>query len=304
MAGLPISTRRASASRQRRRTRDRGEVHRLHALARAPEGDVDDLAADPGRLAVRPERDRRPADQADLRQVDPGQHNVYIADLMPTLFWTDAMFVISQKILGGSMKGAQSGDLADRSRRSGRSRTRTGQALHDLGEGPQDGVTGNARAAGAGGADAEGAAVGAVPLLRAVDSLLAFIFALPDRQGGRFLDAPRPGASGPFIGLDNYRNVIDDPTFRDAARHSALLLLAVPALLVISVAGVGAAVRPGARRGGSIAACCSCRTSWPCRSSASWPVTCSRCTASSTTCSRRSDSIGWRSTGSAASTTR
>ena len=25
---------------------------------------------------------------------------VYIADLMPTLFWTDAMFVASQKILG------------------------------------------------------------------------------------------------------------------------------------------------------------------------------------------------------------
>ena len=41
------------------------------------------------------------------------KHNVYIADLMPTLFWTDAMFVISQKILGGSMKGEQSGDLAD-----------------------------------------------------------------------------------------------------------------------------------------------------------------------------------------------
>jgi raffinose/stachyose/melibiose transport system substrate-binding protein len=42
------------------------------------------------------------------------KHNVYIADLMPTLFWTDAMFVISQKILGGNMKGAQSGDLADK----------------------------------------------------------------------------------------------------------------------------------------------------------------------------------------------
>ena len=40
------------------------------------------------------------------------KHNVYIADLMPGLFWTDAMFVISQKILGGSMKGAESGDYA------------------------------------------------------------------------------------------------------------------------------------------------------------------------------------------------
>jgi ABC-type glycerol-3-phosphate transport system substrate-binding protein len=41
-----------------------------------------------------------------------GDHNVYIADLMPTLFWTDAMFVISQKILGGEMKGEESGKLA------------------------------------------------------------------------------------------------------------------------------------------------------------------------------------------------
>jgi raffinose/stachyose/melibiose transport system substrate-binding protein len=42
------------------------------------------------------------------------KHNVYIADLMPGLFWTDAMFVISQKILGGSMKASQSGDYADK----------------------------------------------------------------------------------------------------------------------------------------------------------------------------------------------
>src|SRR3954454_19476799 len=41
-----------------------------------------------------------------------GRHNVYIADLMPTKFWTDAMFVASQKILAGSMTGAQAGELA------------------------------------------------------------------------------------------------------------------------------------------------------------------------------------------------
>jgi ABC-type glycerol-3-phosphate transport system substrate-binding protein len=41
-----------------------------------------------------------------------GKHNVYIADLMPTKFWTDAMFVASQKILAGSMTGEQAGDLA------------------------------------------------------------------------------------------------------------------------------------------------------------------------------------------------
>ena len=41
-----------------------------------------------------------------------GKHNAYIADLMPTKFWTDAMFVASQKILAGSMTGKQAGDLA------------------------------------------------------------------------------------------------------------------------------------------------------------------------------------------------
>jgi len=41
-----------------------------------------------------------------------GDRNVYIADMMPTLFWTDAMFVISQKILAGEMQGSESGKLA------------------------------------------------------------------------------------------------------------------------------------------------------------------------------------------------
>jgi raffinose/stachyose/melibiose transport system substrate-binding protein len=41
-----------------------------------------------------------------------GKHAVYIADLMPTKFWTDAMFVASQKILAGTLKGDKSGDLA------------------------------------------------------------------------------------------------------------------------------------------------------------------------------------------------
>jgi raffinose/stachyose/melibiose transport system substrate-binding protein len=41
-----------------------------------------------------------------------GAHNLYIANLMPTMFWKDAMFVISQKILAGEMTGAQSADKA------------------------------------------------------------------------------------------------------------------------------------------------------------------------------------------------
>ena len=41
-----------------------------------------------------------------------GDTNVYIADLMPTLFWTDAMFYNSQRILEGKQTGAQAGDRA------------------------------------------------------------------------------------------------------------------------------------------------------------------------------------------------
>ena len=69
------------------------------------------------------------------------KHNVYIADLMPTLFWTDAMFVISQKILGGNMKGSQSGDCADRiTQEVEEAEPGRGQALHDVGQGPEDRV--------------------------------------------------------------------------------------------------------------------------------------------------------------------
>ena len=39
-------------------------------------------------------------------------NNVYIPDLMPSLFWTDAMFVAAQKVLGGEMTGEQTGELA------------------------------------------------------------------------------------------------------------------------------------------------------------------------------------------------
>lgn len=41
-----------------------------------------------------------------------GDHNVYVADLMPTLFWTDAMFKISQDVLGGKLQGSESGAVA------------------------------------------------------------------------------------------------------------------------------------------------------------------------------------------------
>lgn len=43
------------------------------------------------------------------------------------------------------------------------------------------------------------------------------------------------GASGAFIGLDNYRQVLEDPVFSLSLKHNGQLLLAVPILLVISI---------------------------------------------------------------------
>lgn len=65
--------------------------------------------------------------------------------------------------------------------------------------------------------------------------LIAFIFAYPVAKmidySTRYPDDPR----GARVGTRNYRLAFEDPTFRDAAKHSALLLLAVPILLAISV---------------------------------------------------------------------
>jgi ABC-type glycerol-3-phosphate transport system substrate-binding protein len=41
-----------------------------------------------------------------------GKHVLTIEDLMPVRFWTDAMFVASQKIVAGEMTGEQAGQLA------------------------------------------------------------------------------------------------------------------------------------------------------------------------------------------------
>jgi multiple sugar transport system substrate-binding protein len=43
----------------------------------------------------------------DVWMVD---YNVYIPDLMPGLFWTDAMFVAAQEIVGGNWTGEQAGE--------------------------------------------------------------------------------------------------------------------------------------------------------------------------------------------------
>jgi ABC-type sugar transport system permease subunit len=65
--------------------------------------------------------------------------------------------------------------------------------------------------------------------------LLAAIFAYPIIRVFDFSTRLIRGASGPFIGLDNYRFIFEDPTFKEALKHSVLLLLCVPVLLVFSI---------------------------------------------------------------------
>jgi ABC-type sugar transport system permease subunit len=43
------------------------------------------------------------------------------------------------------------------------------------------------------------------------------------------------GGGGPFIGLENYRIVLSDPVFQEAALHNGILLLAVPVLVLVSL---------------------------------------------------------------------
>ena len=65
--------------------------------------------------------------------------------------------------------------------------------------------------------------------------LLGLVFAYPVAKVVDFSTRLIRGASGPRVGSLNYRLIFEDPTFRDAVKHSALLLLAVPILLAISV---------------------------------------------------------------------
>jgi len=65
--------------------------------------------------------------------------------------------------------------------------------------------------------------------------LIGFIFAYPIARVIDFSMRLIRGNSGPFVGLNNYRLIFEDPTFVAAAKHSALLLVAVPVLLAISV---------------------------------------------------------------------
>jgi ABC-type sugar transport system permease subunit len=66
-------------------------------------------------------------------------------------------------------------------------------------------------------------------------ALLCLVFAYPVVRVVDFSTRLIRGASGPYVGSLNYRLVWEDSTFRDALQHSALLLLAVPVLLALSI---------------------------------------------------------------------
>jgi ABC-type sugar transport system permease subunit len=65
--------------------------------------------------------------------------------------------------------------------------------------------------------------------------VLLFTFGYPLVAIFNFSTRRIRGASGPFIGLENYRQVFKDDVFLQAVQHNLILLLAVPLMLVISI---------------------------------------------------------------------
>ena len=119
-------------------------------------------------------------------------------------------------------------------------------------------------------------------LAPAVALLLAGLRATRWSGSSTSRSASSAATRGPWIGLDNYRLVLEDPTFREAAKHSAILLLAVPIMLVDLGRRRGAAVRAAARLAGLPQRAVHPLHPRRARSSASSPATCSSSTASST----------------------
>jgi ABC-type sugar transport system permease subunit len=66
-------------------------------------------------------------------------------------------------------------------------------------------------------------------------ALLAFVFGYTLVAIFDFSTRRIRGATGPFIGLENYRQVFKDDVFRLALAHNAVLLLAVPFLVILSI---------------------------------------------------------------------
>src|SRR5262245_23506691 len=66
-------------------------------------------------------------------------------------------------------------------------------------------------------------------------SILLLVFGYPLVRVVDFSLRRVRGGGGPFIGLENYRVVLSDPVFREAALHNGILLFAVPVLVGISL---------------------------------------------------------------------
>jgi ABC-type sugar transport system permease subunit len=65
--------------------------------------------------------------------------------------------------------------------------------------------------------------------------VLIFAFAYPLISIFNFSTRRIRGATGPFIGLENYRQVFKDDVFQEAVQHNIILLLAVPIMVIISI---------------------------------------------------------------------
>ena len=65
--------------------------------------------------------------------------------------------------------------------------------------------------------------------------LLVFAFGYPLVSIFNFSFRRIRGASGPFIGFENYRQVFKDDVFRETVGHNLILLLAVPIMVIISI---------------------------------------------------------------------
>jgi raffinose/stachyose/melibiose transport system permease protein len=65
--------------------------------------------------------------------------------------------------------------------------------------------------------------------------LLVFAFGYPLVSIFNFSMRRIRGATGPFIGLENYRQVFKDDIFHQAVSHNLILLLAVPIMVIISI---------------------------------------------------------------------
>jgi ABC-type sugar transport system permease subunit len=66
-------------------------------------------------------------------------------------------------------------------------------------------------------------------------ALLLFVFAYPLAQIFNFSVRRIRGATGPFIGLDNYHQIFTDDIFKLSVQHNLILLLAVPIMCIAAI---------------------------------------------------------------------